>query len=85
MNYRENGVLSSTIAVITRHPASSLKSGIGEVITNSDLCSTTNLTGLTNVKLILDICIKWPLMHPKVFKYFSVPPPKGKEKIISHF
>lgn len=85
MNYRENGVLNSAISVITRHPASSLKSGIGQVITNSDLCSTTNLAGLTNVKLIFDICIKWPLMHPKVFEYFSVPPPKGWAEIISCF
>ncbi|VVC42527.1 Hypothetical protein CINCED_3A007094 [Cinara cedri] len=73
----KNGILNSTIKIIAKYPASSLRSGIGQVITKSELCPTTNLGGLTNVKLMFDVCIKWPLMHPKAFKYFSVPPPKG--------
>ncbi|CAI6352363.1 unnamed protein product [Macrosiphum euphorbiae] len=73
----EMGVLFGTISLISKYPASSLRSGIGQIITKSESCSTTNLGGLKNVKLMLDICIKWPLIHPKAFKYFAVPPPKG--------
>jgi len=73
------GILSGTILLIAKYPASSLRSGIGQVITKSESCSATTLGGLTNVKLMFDICIKWPLIHPKAFKYFAVPPPKGKE------
>lgn len=78
MNYRETGVMNDILSYITRHPASSLRSGIGQVISKSESCPFTNLGGLTNVKLMFDVCIKWPLIHPKVFKHFSVPPPKGK-------
>ncbi|XP_025416333.1 spermatogenesis-associated protein 5-like protein 1 isoform X2 [Sipha flava] len=73
----ENGILSNAILLIARHPASSLKSGIGQVITKSESSPDINLGGLTNVKLMFDVCIKWPLMYPKAFKHFSVPPPKG--------
>ncbi|XP_060843517.1 ATPase family gene 2 protein homolog B-like [Rhopalosiphum padi] len=73
----EMGILYGTILLIAKYPASSLRSGIGQVITKSESCSTTTLGGLTNVKLMLDVCIKWPLIHPKAFKYFAVPPPKG--------
>jgi len=81
MNFREKGVLFGTISLISKYPASSLRSGIGQVITKSESCSTTNLGGLKNVKLMLDICIKWPLIHPKAFEYFAVPPPKGMDYI----
>jgi len=76
-NYREKNVTRSVLLLIARHPPSSLRSGIGQVITKSESCQTPNLGGLTNVKLMFDVCIKWPLMYPKVFKHFSVPPPKG--------
>lgn len=85
MDYRENGIITSVHSLIARHPASSLRSGIGQVITKSESCQSTNLGGLIEVKLIFDICIKWPLMHPKVFKYFSVPAPKGKESFQNIF
>lgn len=78
MNFREKGIMNNTLLLIARHPASSLKSGIGQVITKSESSPTTNLGGLNNVKLLFDVCIKWPLIYPKAFKYFSVPPPKGK-------
>lgn len=78
MNYREHGKINNALLLIAKHPASSLKSGIGQVITKSESCSAINLGGLTNIKLMFDICIKWPLIHPKAFKHFSVPPPKGK-------
>lgn len=78
MDFSEKGKINSTLLLIARHPASSLRSGIGQVITKSESSSTTNLGGLNNVKLMFDVCIKWPLMYPKAFKYFSVPPPKGK-------
>lgn len=78
MDFRENGILSSIILLIARHPASSLRSGIGQVITKSESCPATNLGGLTNVKLMFDVCIKWPLIYPKAFKHFSVSPPKGE-------
>lgn len=77
MNYREHGKINNTLILIAKHPPSSLKSGIGQVI-KSESCSAINLGGLTNIKLMFDICIKWPLIHPKAFKHFSVPPPKGK-------
>lgn len=80
--FREKSILSSALLVIARHPASSLRSGIGQVITMSESCPTSNLGGLTSVKLLFDICIKWPLIHPKAFKHFSVPPPKGIRKTI---
>lgn len=70
--------MKNALLLIAKHPASSLRSGIGQVITKSESCSTTSLGGLINVKLMFDICIKWPLIHPKAFKYFSVPPTKGK-------
>lgn len=79
MDFRENGILGSAILLITKHPASSLRSGIGQVITKSESSPATNLGGLTKVKLMFDVCIKWPLMYPKAFKHFSVPPPKGKK------
>lgn len=79
MDFRENGIISSVYNLITKHPASSLRSGIGQVIIKSETCPTKNLGGLADVKLMFDICIKWPLIHPKAFKYFSVPPPKGKK------
>lgn len=83
MDYRNKGIINSTLLLIARHPASSLRSGIGQVITKSESSSTTNLGGLQNVKLMFDVCIKWPLMYPISFKYFAVPPPKGKRyKII---
>lgn len=78
MNCRKQGIISNALSLIAKHPASSLRSGIGQVITKSESCSSTNLGGLTNVKLMFDICIKWPLMHLKAFKHFSVPPSKGK-------
>lgn len=78
MNCRKQGIMRSALSVIAKHPASSLRSGIGQVITKSESCSTTNLGGLTNVKLMFDICIKWPLTHLKALKHFSVPPTKGK-------
>jgi len=81
MNFRNKGIFSGTISLISKYPASSLRSGIGQVITHSESCSTINLGGLENVKLMLDVCIKWPLIHPKAFKYFAVPPPKGKNFI----
>lgn len=77
MNYREIGVISSVLPLIAKNPASSLRSGIGQVITKSELDPATNLGGLTKIKLMFDVCIKWPLIYPKVFKKFSVPPPKG--------
>lgn len=82
MYYREQSIISNALLVIARHPASSLRSGIGQVITKSESCPTTNLGGLTNVKLLFDVCIKWPLIHPKAFKRFSVPPPKGIRRTI---
>lgn len=88
MHYRKNGVLVSVHSLIARHPASSLRSGIGQVITKPESCPPTNLGGLTDIKIMFDICIKWPLMHPKAFKYFSIPPPKGKnyvQNIILHY
>lgn len=66
------------LSLIARYPASSLRSGIGQIITYAESSQITNLGGLKNVKLMFDICIKWPLMHPKVFKHFYVPPPKGE-------
>jgi len=66
------------LLLIAKHPPSLLRSGIGQVIKKSESCQTTNLGGLKNVKLMFDICIKWPLMYPKVFKHFAVPPPKGE-------
>lgn len=81
MYYRDRGILSSALTIIARYPASSLRSGIGQVITKSESCLTTNLGGLKSVKLMFDICIKWPLIHTKAFKHFSVPPPKGKKII----
>lgn len=82
IHFREKGVLGGTISLVSKYPASSLRSGIGQVITQSESCSATNLGGLKNVKLMLDVCIRWPLIHPKAFKYFAVPPPKGKDYIL---
>lgn len=78
MGYREKGIISSVLPLIARNPASSLRSGIGQVITKSESYPDTNLGGLKNIKLMFDVCIKWPLIYPKAFKHFSVPPPKGK-------
>lgn len=80
MHFRKQGVISEVLLLIAKHPASSLRSGIGQIITKSESSLSVNLGGLTNVKLMFDICIKWPLIHPKVFKHFAVPPPKGKKK-----
>ncbi|XP_050436887.1 ribosome biogenesis protein SPATA5L1-like [Adelges cooleyi] len=73
----QNGVLTNAMNLISKHPASSLKSGIGQVITKSESSPATDLGGLNEVKLMFDICIKWPLMYPEAFERFSVPPPKG--------
>lgn len=69
--------MNSIISLITKHPASSLRSGIGQVIKKLESTTSTNLGGLTNVKLMFNVSIKWPLIYPKAFKHFCVPPPKG--------
>jgi len=79
---RELGVITGALSLIARHPASYLRSGVGQIITKSESSQTTHLGGLKNVKLMFDISIKWPLLYPKSFKHFSVPPPKGRSSIL---
>ncbi|XP_050537464.1 ribosome biogenesis protein SPATA5L1-like isoform X1 [Daktulosphaira vitifoliae] len=73
----KNGSSINAIKLLSKYPASSLKSGIGQVITKSESIRNTNLGGLKEAKSLFDICIKWPLIYPESYRYFAVTPPKG--------